>query len=313
MGIRKLIIIGSGPAGYTAAIYAARALLNPLLIAGYKPGGQLMLTTLVENFPGFPDGILGPELMMNMRSQAEKFGTEIIDRDVTKVDFSQRPFKVWVEDELYEAWSIIIATGAKPRFLNVKGEQEFLGRGVSTCAPCDAPFFKDMEVIVVGGGDSAMEEALTLTKYAKSVTVVHRRDNLRASKILQERAFKNPKIKFIWSTVVEEIVGDKKVTGVKLRDLKTNQIYFHRCDGVFIAIGYEPNTEIFKGQLEMDEKGYIKVYDQTRTSIEGVFVAGEAADYKYRQAITAAGDGCKAAMDAIKYIEDLIAKGIIKD
>jgi thioredoxin reductase (NADPH) len=313
MNIRKIVIIGSGPAGYTAAIYTARALLNPLLIAGYKPGGQLMLTTLVENFPGFPDGILGPELMMNMRAQAEKFGTEIIDKDVTKVDFSQRPFKIWVEDELYEAWSVIIATGAKPRFLNVKGEQEFLGRGVSTCAPCDAPFFKDLDVIVVGGGDSAMEEALTLTKYAKSVTVVHRRDQLRASKILQERAFKNPKIKFLWSTVVEEIVGDKKVTGVYLRDLKTNKVYFYKCDGVFIAIGYEPNTEIFKGQLEMDEKGYIKVYDNTRTSVEGVFVAGEAADYKYRQAITAAGDGCKAALDAIKYIEDLIAKGIIKD
>ena len=272
-----------------------------------------MLTTLVENFPGFPDGILGPELMMNMRAQAEKFGTEIIDKDVTKVDFSQRPFKIWVEDELYEAWSVIIATGAKPRFLNVKGEQEFLGRGVSTCAPCDAPFFKDLDVIVVGGGDSAMEEALTLTKYAKSVTVVHRRDQLRASKILQERAFKNPKIKFLWSTVVEEIVGDKKVTGVYLRNLKTNKVYFYKCNGVFIAIGYEPNTEIFKGQLEMDEKGYIKVYDNTRTSVEGVFVAGEATDYKYRQAITAAGDGCKAALDAIKYIEDLIAKGIIKD
>jgi len=311
--VRKVAVIGSGPAGYTASIYLARALLNPLLIAGYAHGGQLMLTTLVENFPGFPDGILGPELMNNMRIQAEKFGTEIIDKDATKVDFSSRPFKIWVEDEVYEAWCVIIATGAKPKWLGVKGEKEFVGRGVSTCAPCDAPFFKNLDVIVVGGGDSAMEEALTLTKYANSVTVVHRRDQLRASKILQQRAFSNPKISFKWSHIVEEIVGDTKVRGVYLRNLKTNERYFFKCDGVFIAIGYEPNTEIFKGQVEMDEKGYIKVYEQTRTNIEGVFVAGEAFDYKYRQAITAAGDGCKAALDAIKYIEDLIAKGIIKE
>lgn len=311
--VRKVIVIGSGPAGYTAALYLSRALLNPLVIAGYKHGGQLMLTTLVENFPGFPNGILGPNLMMNMRLQAEKFGAEIIDKDVTRVDFSLRPFKIWVEDELYESWSVIIATGARPKFLGVEGEQEFLGKGVSTCAPCDAPFFKNMEVIVVGGGDSAMEEALTLTKYANKVTVIHRRDQLRASKIMQERAFKNPKISFKWSTIVEKIVGNKKVNGVYLRDLKTNNVYFFKCEGVFIAIGYEPNTELFKGQIDMDEKGYIKLKDQTKTNIEGIFVAGEAADYKYRQAISAAGDGCKAAMDAIKYIENLISKGIIKE
>lgn len=309
--VRNVIIIGSGPAGYTAAIYCARALLNPLLIAGYTYGGQLMLTTLVENFPGFPEGILGPELMNRMEEQAMKFGTEIIKRDATKVDFKTRPFKVWVEDELYEAWSVIIATGAKPKMLGVKGESEFLGRGVSTCAPCDAPFYKNQEVIVVGGGDSAMEEALTLTKYASKVTIIHRRDQLRASKILQERAFNNPKISFKWSHVVEEIVGSKRVEGVMLRNLKTNERYFFKCDGVFIAIGYEPNTSLFKGILELDDKGYIKVYNGTKTSIEGVFVAGEAMDYKYRQAITAAGDGCKAALDCIKYIEDLKAEGRI--
>ncbi len=310
---RKLIIIGSGPAGYTAAIYAARALMNPLVIAGYNHGGQLMLTTLVENFPGFSKGILGPELMQEMRLQAENLGAEIIDRDATKVDFSSIPFKIWVEDEMYEAWAVIVATGARPKWLNVKGEKEFVGRGVSTCAPCDAPFFKNKNVIVVGGGDSAMEEALELSKHVNSVTVVHRRDELRASKILQERAFKNPKINFKWSHVVTEIVGDKTVQGVYLKNLKTNDVYFFKCNGVFLAIGHEPNTEIFRGQLEMDEKGYIVARDFTRTSVEGVFVAGEATDYKYRQAISAAGDGCKAALDAINYVEELKAKGIIKD
>jgi len=258
---RKLIIIGSGPAGYTAAIYAARALMNPLVIAGYNHGGQLMLTTLVENFPGFSKGILGPELMQEMRLQAENLGAEIIDRDATKVEFSSRPFKIWVEDEMYEAWAVIVATGARPKWLNVKGEKEFVGRGVSTCAPCDAPFFKNKNVIVVGGGDSAMEEALELSKHVNSVTVVHRRDELRASKILQERAFKNPKINFKWSHVVTEIVGDKTVQGVYLKNLKTNDVYFFKCNGVFLAIGHEPNTEIFRGQLEMDEKGYIVARD----------------------------------------------------
>jgi len=309
--VYDIAIIGSGPAGYTAAIYCSRALLKTLLIAGYNYGGQLMLTTLVENFPGFPEGILGPELMKKMEEQAEKFGTEIIKRDATKVDLSTRPFKIWVEDELYEAWSIIIATGARPKFLAVKGEKEFLGRGVSTCAPCDAPFYKGKEVIVIGGGDSAMEEALELTKHASKVTIVHRRDQFRAQKILQERVFKNPKIEIKWSHIVEEIVGKNKVEGVILRDLKNNNSYFFKCDGVFIAIGYEPNTELFKGQVEMDEKGYIKVKEHTRTSIEGVFVAGEASDYIYRQAITAAGDGCKAALDAIKYIDELKSKKII--
>ncbi|MDT7891435.1 MAG: thioredoxin-disulfide reductase [Thermoproteota archaeon] len=309
--VYDIIIIGSGPAGYTAAIYCSRALLKTLLIAGYNYGGQLMLTTLVENFPGFPEGILGPELMKRMEEQAEKFGTEIIKRDVTKVDLGTKPFKIWVEDELYEAWSLIIATGARPRFLGVKGEKELLGRGVSTCAPCDAPFYKGKEVIVVGGGDSAMEEALELTKHASKVTIVHRRDQFRAQKILQERVFKNPKIEIKWSHVVEEIVGKNKVEGVILRDLKSNNSYFFKCDGVFIAIGYEPNTELFKGQVEMDEKGYIKVKEFTKTNIEGVFVAGEATDYIYRQAITAAGDGCKAALDAIKYIDELKSKKII--
>ncbi|MFP3190816.1 MAG: thioredoxin-disulfide reductase [Thermoproteota archaeon] len=310
---RNLIIIGSGPSGYTAAIYAARALLNPLVIAGYQPGGQLMLTTLVENFPGFSKGILGPELMMEMRKQAENLGAEIIDRDATKVDFKSRPFKIWVEDELYEAWSVIIATGARPRWLGVKGEKEFVGRGVSTCAPCDAPFFKNRNVIVVGGGDSAMEEAMELSKHANSVTIVHRRDQFRASKILQERVFKNPKINIKWSHIVTEIVGDKTVQGVYLRNLKTNEDYFFKCDGVFLAIGHEPNTEIFRGQVEMDEKGYIIAKEYTKTSVEGVFVAGEATDYKYRQAISAAGDGCKAALDAINFIEDLKAKGLITE
>ena len=303
MTIRNVIVIGSGLAGYTAAIYLARSLLKPLVIAGYKSGGQLMLTTLVENFPGFPDGILGPELMMRMRKQAEKFGAEIIDKDVTKVDFSSKPFKVWVEDEVYLAKTILIATGAKPRFLNVEGEQELLGRGVSTCAPCDAPFFKDKEVVVVGGGDSAMEEALELSKFAKKITIVHRRDEFRASKILQERVLKNPKIEFKFSHVVEKIVGKEKVEGVELRNLKTNEKYFFACNGVFIAIGHEPSTEIFKGQIEMDEKGYIKVREFTKTSIDGIFAAGDCVDYKYRQAVTAAGDGCKAALDIIKYLE----------
>lgn len=310
---RNLIIIGSGPAGYTAAIYAARALLKPLVIAGYTHGGQLMLTTLVENFPGFSKGILGPELMQEMRKQAENLGAEIIDRDATKVDFKTRPFKIWVDDEIYEAWSVIIATGARPRWLGVKGEKEFVGRGISTCAPCDAPFFKNRNVIVVGGGDSAMEEALELSKHASSVTIVHRRDQFRASKILQERVFKNPKISVKWSHIVTEIVGDKTVQGVYLKNLKTDETYFYKCDGVFLAIGHEPNTEIFRGQVEMDEKGYIIARDFTKTSVEGVFVAGEATDYKYRQAISAAGDGCKAALDAINYIEDLKAKGIIKE
>ena len=272
-----------------------------------------MLTTLVENFPGFSKGILGPELMMEMRKQAENLGAEIIDRDATKVDFKSRPFKIWVEDELYEAWSVIIATGARPRWLGVKGEKEFVGRGVSTCAPCDAPFFKNRNVIVVGGGDSAMEEAMELSKHANSVTIVHRRDQFRASKILQERVFKNPKINIKWSHIVTEIVGDKTVQGVYLRNLKTNEDYFFKCDGVFLAIGHEPNTEIFRGQVEMDEKGYIIAKEYTKTSVEGVFVAGEATDYKYRQAISAAGDGCKAALDAINFIEDLKAKGLITE
>ncbi|HLI46343.1 MAG TPA: thioredoxin-disulfide reductase [Geobacterales bacterium] len=306
--VRDVIIIGSGPAGYTAAIYCARALLNPLLIAGYSYGGQLMLTTLVENFPGFPEGILGPELMQKMEEQAEKFGTEIIKRDATKVDLTTRPFKVWVEDELYEANALIIATGAKPRLLGIKGEKELLGRGISTCAPCDAPFYKNKEVIVVGGGDSAMEETLELTKHVSKVTIVHRRDQFRAQKILQERVLSNPKVNVKWSHVVEEIVGKNKVEGVILKDLKTNETYFYKCDGVFIAIGYEPNTELFRGQLEMDEKGYIKVKDYTKTSVDGVFVAGEAFDYRYRQAITAAGDGCRAALDAIKYVDELKSK-----
>lgn len=307
----KVIIIGSGPAGFTAGIYTARANLKPLIFEGSQPGGQLMITTEVENFPGFPDGIMGPELMDLFRKQAEKFGAICISKDVTKVDFSSRPFKVWSNEELHTGDSIIIATGAKAKLLNLESEKKYFGYGVSACATCDGFFFKDLDVAVVGGGDTAIEEATFLTKFAKKVIIIHRRNELRASKIMQERAFKNPKISFIWDSVVEEVLGKeengrKSVTGLKLRNVKTNESNEIKVEGLFIAIGHEPNTQIFKGQIEMNENGYIKLVGKgTQTSVPGVFAAGDVADPVYRQAITAAGSGCAAAIDVERYLESL--------
>ncbi|MCP8308766.1 MAG: thioredoxin-disulfide reductase [archaeon] len=303
--MRELIIIGSGPAGLTAAIYAARANLKPLVITGLPLGGQLMLTTEVENYPGFSDGIQGPELMDRMRKQAEKFGAEFIEYDVTSVNFLSYPFEVRVEDDVYKAKAIIIATGASVKWLGLESEQRLIGRGVSSCATCDAPFFKDKDVVVVGGGDTAIDDALLLTKHAKKVTIIHRRDKLRASKILQDRAFKNEKINFKWNSVVEDIIGDNKVEGIITKDVKTGEKSKMDCQGVFIAIGHKPNIDLFKGQIEIDDKGYIIKRNNTETNIKGVFVAGDVCDYRYRQAITAAGMGCQAAMDAEKYLESM--------
>ncbi len=303
--VRKVIIIGSGPAGYTAAIYNARAMLNPLMFAGAQPGGQLTLTTDVENYPGFPNGIQGPELMENMRLQAERFGAEVVWDAVTKVDFSQRPFSVFVSDKEYKAHAVIIASGASAKLLGLESERKLLGYGVSTCAVCDGAFFRDKELVVVGGGDTAMEDSNFLTRFARKVEIVHRREELRASKIMQERAFKNPKISFIWNSTVEEIHDPEKknVTGVTLRNLKTGEKMEKKVDGVFIAIGHQPNTEIFKGQIEMDDVGYIKTKQRTMTNIEGVFAAGDVVDHYYRQAITAAGMGCMAAIDAERWLQ----------
>jgi len=302
----NVIVIGSGPAGLTAALYAARANLQPLVIEGAAPYGQLMLTTDVENYPGFPEGVLGPELMTKFREQAEKFGSKFITADATRVDFSQRPFVVEVGDATYEADSIIVSTGAKARMLDVPGERELLGRGVSTCATCDGFFFRGRELVVIGGGDSAMEEAIFLTKFATKVTIIHRRDSLRASKIMQDRAQANEKISFIWDTVVEEVAGtgDGAVTGLKLKNVKTGEASDFSTDGLFIAIGHDPNTQLFKGQLELDDNGYILAqHPRTQTSVEGVFACGDVVDHIYRQAITAAGTGCAAAIDAEKYLE----------
>ena len=298
-----MIIIGSGPAGFTAAIYTSRAGLKTLMIGGSLWGGQLMLTTEVENFPGFPEGILGPALMINMRKQAERFGTEILFKEATEVDFSSKPFKVKVKDRTFEGRSVIIATGASARWLGLESEARLRGRGVSACATCDAAFFKDKMAVVVGGGDTAIEEALALAKFAQKVTVIHRRDKLRATKILEERAFENNKISFLWDTVVQEILGKEKVEGVHLKNVKTGEESELATDAVFIAIGYKPNADIFRGKVDMDGRGYVIVHNETKTSVEGVFVAGDAADYRYRQAVTAAGAGCKAALDAEKYLE----------
>lgn len=300
---RNVIIIGSGPAGLTAAIYAARAELKPLVIAGLEPGGQLMLTSEVENFPGF-DSIMGPELMGKMRNHALKFGAEIINKNVTKVDLTKRPFKVWVDNELFEAESIIVATGASAKWLGLESETRLRGRGVSSCATCDGFFFKEKDVIVVGGGDVALEDANFLTKFAKSVTIVHRRDSLRASKPLQRRAEQNPKIKFAWNKVVTEILGETSVTGVKLKDAVTGDESELAVQGVFVAIGHKPNTDVFEGQLELDQIGYIKPHGTTATNIEGVFFAGDVEDFRYRQAITAAGSGCMAALDCEKWLSE---------
>ena len=300
-----LIIIGSGPAGYTAGLYAARADLDPLLFEGSQRGGQLMITTDVENYPGFPDGIMGPDLMENFRKQTERFGTRLMTSDVTRVDFSQRPFKVWEGTVEYEANAIIVATGASAKWLGIPGEERLTGRGVSACATCDGFFFRDKELIVIGGGDSAMEESLFLTKFASKVTVVHRRDEFRASRIMATRVLEHPKIEVLWNTSVTEVLGEDSVTGVTLADAQTGETRHFATDGVFVAIGHKPNTDIFVDQLVLDEAGYIVVDDKTTaTSIEGVFAAGDVADHVYRQAITAAGTGCQAAIDAERWLAE---------
>jgi len=294
--IYDVIIIGSGPAGLTAAIYTTRANLKTLVVAGGKWGGQLMLTTVVDNYPGFAEGIQGPDLMLAMRKQAERFGTEFVAEDFTEGNFSSKPFKVTAEEKTFEGKAVIIATGADTRWLNVPGEKEKIGKGVSSCAPCDAFFFKNKKTIVVGGGDSAMEEALVLANFASEITVVHRSETFRASQIMQDKAKKNSKIKFLFNTEITKILGDEKVTGVELKNNKTGKVSKMDLDGVFVAIGHIPNTIKFKG-IEMDEKGYIKVKDHTRTNIDGVFVAGDVHDSHYRQAVTAAGFGCMAALE----------------
>ena len=302
----RVIILGSGAAGFTAAIYSARANLAPLVIEGSQPGGQLTITTDVENFPGFPKGIMGPDLMDELRKQAIRFGTETLFGEVTSVKLSQLPFQIVAGKENYTCDALIVATGATAKLLELESELKLMGHGVSACATCDGFFFKDKDLVVVGGGDTAMEEATFLTKFASKVTIVHRRDKLRASKIMQNRAEKNPKISFIWDSVIDEVYGDPKaggVTGVRLKNLKTGKTEDFKCDGLFIAIGHKPNTKLFIGQLELDPTGYILTHDGTKTNIPGVFACGDVQDHVYRQAITAAGTGCMAAIDAERYLE----------
>ena len=298
-----VIIIGSGPAGYTAAIYAARANLSVLMFQGYTVGGQLMLTSDVENYPGYPKGILGPEMMEQFEEQARRFGTEMIPEDVTAIDFSKRPFKLTTDSGDYLARAIIISTGASAKWLGLPKEQQLQGRGVSACATCDGFFFKGKDVAVIGGGDTALEEAAFLTRYANHVTVIHRRDSLRASKIMQDRAFNNPKISFIWDTEVIDVLGDTAMTGLQLRNVKTDEENTLPMQGLFLAIGHQPNTDLFKGVIEMDKVGYIVPVEHTMTNIPGVFAAGDVTDHRYRQAITAAGDGCRAAIDLERWLE----------
>ena len=303
--VRELIIVGSGPAGLTAALYAARADLRPIVIEGAEAGGQLMLTTDVENYPGFPDGILGPELMMKFREQAERFGAEFVTADVDRVDLSASPFGAWVGSTEYRSEALIISTGASARMLGLPSEARLLGHGVSTCATCDGFFFREKDIAVVGGGDSAIEEALFLTKFANEVTVIHRRDELRASKIMQDRAFANPKIAFKWNSVVTDVGGDGTVDVVRLRDTVTDAASELDVGGLFVAIGHDPNTKLFEGQVDLDENGYVVLSQtgSTSTSVEGVFAAGDVADHVFRQAVTAAGTGCMAAIEAERWIE----------
>ena len=303
--MERVIVIGSGPAGLTAAVYAARANLRPLVLAGGLYGGQLMLTTEVENYPGFPEGIMGPDLMIRFREQAARFGARIENVDVTAVDFGRHPLLVRTCDEQYEAETVIVATGASALWLDIPGEERLRGRGVSTCATCDGAFFRDKHIVVVGGGDSALEEALFLTRFGRRVTLIHRRDRLRASKIMSARAHSHEKIDMLWNTVVEEVRGNDHVTGLRLRNVKDGSTYEFEADALFVAIGHTPNTGVFAGQLDLDERGYITSPDGSLTNVEGVFVAGDVNDHRYRQAVTAAGAGCRAAMDAEKYLEAL--------
>jgi thioredoxin reductase (NADPH) len=304
---RKVAIIGSGPAGLTAAIYAARANLEPIVFAGNTPLGQLMITSDVENYPGFPGGIQGPELMQLFRDQAERFGTTMIDKDVTRVELGERPFRLWVGDDEYQADAVIVATGASALWLGLPSEEEFRGRGVSACATCDGFFFRERAIAVVGGGDTALEEALFLTKFASKVTMLVRRDQFRGSKIMQDRAFSHPKIEIRWNTAVTEVRGDMTVQELALKDTQTGEESTLEVQGLFVAIGYKPNTDLFTGQLDLDARGYCKVAEDgdTRSNIEGVFVAGDVHDHKYRQAVTAAGEGCKAAIDAERWLESV--------
>ena len=303
--MRQVIILGSGPAGLTAAVYAARAHLTPLVVEGHEAGGQLTLTTMVENFPGFPEGLMGPDLIKSMRLQAERFGAEFRQGDATAADLRRRPFRLTIDGQAEVCQALIVATGASAKLLGLDSERKLMGHGVSTCATCDGFFFQDQEVIIAGGGDSAMEEALFLTKFASRVTVVHRRDKLRASKFMQEKAFNNPKISFVWDSTLDDIldVSRQKVTAARIRNLKTGAVTEQTVDGIFIAIGHTPNTRIFRGALEMDEVGYLKTHDGTKTSVPGVFAAGDVQDHVYRQAITAAGSGCMAAIDAERFLE----------